>query len=203
VCVAALPFITQVLTILSTGLALGAAVANSRTPQDLAAVLSLLAVGVVATRIVIDLRSFVLALLRIMQRLRRGAASENVAPCLPSANNDAPATLPLAGDDLLAWDDFFDDLPEIRYNLDVTTVNDGDDCVVDDSSFWDADGNYLPQYADNDLITEDDASVGSLIGGVFVARAHHDYDDDDQNDVFVAAGSLHFFAATHTSRLGA
>jgi hypothetical protein len=92
VCVAVMPFITfffhlhsvvtQVLTILSTGLALGAAVANSRTPQDLdsistlssaSAAVSLLAVGVVATRMVIDLRALVVALLRIAQRLRHGA----------------------------------------------------------------------------------------------------------------------------------
>jgi hypothetical protein len=148
VCVAFMPFITfffhlhsvvtQVLTILSTGLALGAAVANSRTPQDLdsistlssaSAVVSLLAVGVVATRMMIDLRSIVVALLRIAQRLRRGApraALEKVAHCLPSANNDAPATLPLEGDDVLAWNDFFDDLPDICYDGDVTTVNDGD-----------------------------------------------------------------------------
>jgi hypothetical protein len=87
--------------------------------------------------------------------------------------------LPLEGDDVLAWDDFFDDIPEIRYDLDVTTVNDGCGCVVDDSSFWDTDGNYRPQHVNGDL-TEDGAPLGSLIGEVFVAPAPN---DDDQTEL--------------------
>jgi hypothetical protein len=193
VCVAVTPFITfflhlhsvvtQVLTILSTGLALGAAVANSRTPQDLdsistlsnaSAVVSLLAVGVVAARMMIDLRSFIVALHRIAQRLRRvapRAASEKVAPCLSGVDN-VSATVLSKSDDVLAWDDVIGGL---SYDLDGPTVYDGDHCVVDDSAFWDANGNYRPQRAECD---QTNACEGSLIGGVFVAPAHYDDSDD-------------------------
>jgi hypothetical protein len=189
--------VTQVLTILSTGLALGAAVANSRTPQDLdfistlssaSAVVSIVAVGVLVARMVVDIRSLVVALLRIAQRLRRGnpiASREMAAPCLPSLDEgsalqrdrdavvDEPSGLALL-DDAVVRDGI---LEEYAVDLDALREDDGDECsVIDDSAFWDLDGNCLQQ-AEEEL---EHGLVSSQIREILIASSHDDNQNQDQ-----------------------
>ncbi|CUG88572.1 membrane-associated protein, putative [Bodo saltans] len=156
---------TQVLAILSVGLAIGSAVANSLPRQDVdlivamstaSAVVNLLSVGVVSVRTLIDLRSLVVALHRILQRLRRksegimGAHEQQGVPTVPGADtvnldmmmferNDVPPDAARA--EVTSWglphDDIF-----IKDAVQGSNTNCGMLGGGDDSVFWDADGRY-------------------------------------------------------------
>ncbi|CUG03735.1 transmembrane protein, putative [Bodo saltans] len=111
ICIALRPHITwfyfmhsvvaQVLAILSVGLALGAAVANSQPRQDVdliveistgSAVVNLLSVGMVSVRTLLDLRSFAVALHRILQLVCRrkvmASSPPEVALTMPESEVD-------------------------------------------------------------------------------------------------------------------
>ncbi|CUG64046.1 membrane-associated protein, putative [Bodo saltans] len=92
---------TQVLAILSVGLALGSAVANSQPRQDVdlivaistaSAVVNLLSVGVVNVRTLLDLRSFAVALHRVLllvcRRKVMASSTPEVALTMPESEVD-------------------------------------------------------------------------------------------------------------------
>lgn len=141
----------QGLTTLGVALNLSSAVVNARTPKDIdvlrllsqaSAVCSLLAVGVVAARALIDVRSLLTALYRLMWRLEDRRAASPHLEGVANGGNDSAGALPLIAVEEELLLPIIGDVGVLGGVVADTARND-EYLSQGDDSFWDPDGNFF------------------------------------------------------------